>query len=138
MPGTREGTPRTEALSLRPVPTLSETPPSAASPRVSRAPLLHRTIHWSCPNCTTRDVTTEVEPHTRFHACRGLRGLTSPLVEDGVRCAVTAVDREDYVGGESVQRDGEGRPVMAVVTTRDDGQDRAVFAPTATLTGHRR
>jgi hypothetical protein len=52
------------------------------------------------------------------------------MVLEGTRVRVRAVLREDYVGGEDVQYDGEGRPVAAVVTERDDGMDRAVFAPT--------
>jgi hypothetical protein len=48
---------------------------------------------------------------------------------------VEAVEREDYVGKEVVTTDGEGRPVMAVETTRDDGNDVAVFAPCAQLSG---
>lgn len=86
---------------------------------------------WVCPNCTLTQVTHEPRAHTRFHSCRGLRGLTAPMVPAGTRCKVEAVERDDYVRGEDVQRDGEGRPVMAVVTTRDDGTDRAVFAPCA-------
>lgn len=86
---------------------------------------------WECPNCDLEDVTREAEPHTRFHACRGLKGLTAPMVPAGTRCKVTAVEREDYVGSEVVQTDGDGRPVMAVVTTRDNGQDVAVLAPCA-------
>lgn len=86
---------------------------------------------WVCPNCTAADVTHESAPHTRFHSCRGLKGLTAPMIPDGVRCKVEAVDREDYVGREDVQTDGEGRPVMAVRTTRDDGTDVAVLAPCA-------
>jgi hypothetical protein len=31
-----------------------------------------------------------------------------------------------------VQTDAEGRPVMAVVTTRDEGEDVAVLAPCVT------
>jgi hypothetical protein len=54
------------------------------------------------------------------------------MVPDGLRCKVEAVEREDYVGKEMVQTDGDGRPVMAVVTTRDDGNDVAVLAPCAT------
>ena len=88
---------------------------------------------WECPNCTATDVTHEAQPHTRFHSCRGLRGLTAPMVPAGTRCKVEAVEREDYVGRELVTVDGEGRPVMAVETTRDAGTDRAVFAPCATL-----
>lgn len=87
---------------------------------------------WYCPNCTHTDVTHEVQPHTRFHPCRGLKGLTAPMVEAGTRCKVEAVEREDYVGKELVTVDGAGRPVMAVVTTRDDGTDVAVFAACAT------
>lgn len=86
---------------------------------------------WYCPNCPATDVTREAGPHTRFHPCPALAGLTAPMVEVGVRAKVEAVERDDYVGRELVQTDGNGRPVMAVVTTRDDGQDVAVYAPTA-------
>jgi len=54
-----------------------------------------------------------------------------PLVPKGTDCKVEAVERGDYVGQESVQIDVNGRPMMAVVTTRDDGQDCTVYAPTA-------
>jgi hypothetical protein len=88
---------------------------------------------WACPNCAATDVTHEPDPHTRFHTCRGLFGLTAPMVPAGTRCKVESVDRGDYVRGELVQTDARGRPVMAVVTTRDDGTDCAVYAPTASL-----
>ena len=84
---------------------------------------------WSCPNCTATAVTRG--PGDRFHACAGLAGLLAPMVLDGVRCEVRAVLREDYVGREDVRHDGDGRPVMAVTVTRDDGQDRVVYAPVA-------
>jgi hypothetical protein len=87
--------------------------------------------HWSCPNCDLQTVTREVKPHTPFHPCRGLKGLTAPFVQDGVRAKVEPVERGDYVRDEVVRTDGEGRPWMAVVTTRDEGQDCAVFAPMA-------
>lgn len=86
---------------------------------------------WACPNCHLTDVTHEHRPHTRFHSCRGLRGLTAPMVPAGTRCRVQAVERGDYVGRERVQADGEGRPFMAVTTTRDDGVDCVVLAPVA-------
>jgi hypothetical protein len=96
-------------------------------------PLLQPERRWVCPNCTHTDVTREAEPHTRFHACRGLKGLTAPMVPAGSDCKVEAVEREDYVGSEQVQTDGDGRPVMAIVTTRADGSnDCAVLAPVAT------
>jgi hypothetical protein len=87
---------------------------------------------WSCPNCPATHVTHEAQPHTPFHTCSGLRGLSAPFVADGTRCKVVAVEREDWVGRELVQADGEGRPVMSIVTVRDDGQDCAVLAPCAT------
>jgi len=54
-----------------------------------------------------------------------------PLVRDGVDCTLDVVERQDYVGREMVQTDADDRPIMAVVTTRDDGQDCTVYAPTA-------
>jgi len=70
---------------------------------------------------------------THLHTCSGLRGLTAPLLLMGTRAKVEAHEREDYVGNDSVQMDIDGRPIMSVVTTRDDGQDVVVFAPTATI-----
>lgn len=100
------------------------------------APILRRETRWSCPNCTATDFTTEARPHTRFHPCKGLRGISAPFVEDGTDCKVEARDRDDYVNGEIVTCDANGRPVMSVVTTRADGSnDVAVFAPLATLRG---
>ena len=91
---------------------------------------------WACPNCTATDVTHEPRPHTRFHACRGLRGLTAPMVPAGTDCKVEAVERGDYVGRELITVDGEGRPVMSIVTTRADGSnDCAVLAPCASALG---
>lgn len=98
---------------------------------VSGAVLLQPEHRWECPNCDAVKVTREVEPHLPFHPCRGLLGgLTAPFVPAGTRAKVEAREREDYIGGEAVQLH-QGRPVMSVVTTRDDGQDTAVFAPTA-------
>jgi hypothetical protein len=97
--------------------------------------LLSRPEHrWECPNCAATHVTHETQPHTPFHTCRGLRGLTAPYVQAGTKAKVESVERGDYVGVDLVQTDGNGHPVMAVVTTRDDGQDCAVLAATATAT----
>jgi hypothetical protein len=60
-----------------------------------------------------------------------LRGITAPMVREGERVKVTVVEREDYVGDEIVTRDGEDRPIMAVVVERDDSNDVTVFAPQA-------
>ncbi|MGD9749779.1 MAG: hypothetical protein AB7W59_02170 [Acidimicrobiia bacterium] len=92
------------------------------------APPEHR---WECPRCDFTDVTRQHGPHTRMHPCRGLGGLTAPMVPAGTRAKVEVVEREDYIGRDLV-RLHEGRPVMNVTVTRDDGQDAVVFAPTAT------
>lgn len=94
--------------------------------------MLTPTHRWGCPNCGATHTTSELRPHTPFHPCRGLLGLNAPMVPAGTRCKVEAVERGDYLNGDIVTRDGNGRPVMAVVTTRDDGQDCAVMAPVAT------
>lgn len=87
---------------------------------------------WGCPNCGATDVTFDPRPHSRFHACRGLKGLTAPFVPAGTRCKVEAVGREDYLNGDIPQRDGDGQVVMAVRTTRDDGEDIAILAACGT------
>lgn len=96
-------------------------------------PLLLETpvTRWECPNCDHTDTTRVAGPHSRFHPCRGLAGLTAPMIPAGTGAKVTAHEREDYIGAEDVQTDGNGRPIMQVVTTRDEGTDVIVFAPTA-------
>lgn len=98
-------------------------------------PLISTVRDWYCPNCGKTDQTREARPHTRFHACPKLRGIAAPMLPKGTKAKVEAREREDYVGQEKVQTDAAGRPVMSVVTTRDHGQDVAVFAPTATGSG---
>jgi hypothetical protein len=92
-------------------------------------PLLRREQLWECPNCTTKTLTHDPRANP-FHPCRGLAGLTAPLVPAGTRCKVTAHEREDFVGQELVPLH-EGRPVAQVRTERDDGEDCLIFAPTA-------
>lgn len=96
-------------------------------------PILESRTDWYCPNCQVKDTTVVPQPHTRFHTCMGLRGLTAPLLRVGTKAKVEAHDREDYVANEIVQTDDTGRPVMSVTTTRDDGEDVIVFAPTSTM-----
>jgi hypothetical protein len=97
------------------------------------AVLLDAVQRWECPNCVFTDVThlPADAVASRFHVCAGLKGLTAPMVPAGTRAKVEAIERQDYLNGDRVTRDGDGRPVMAVETTRDDGTDRAVFAPVA-------
>jgi hypothetical protein len=97
-------------------------------------PLLELPVHrWYCPNCDQTDVTRELRPHSRMHTCPGLRGLTAPFIAEGTRAKVERRDPEDYVGTTLPHLDDDGRPASAVVTTRDDGQDTAVLAPTISI-----
>lgn len=98
--------------------------------------ILQAPIHnWYCPNCNLRSQTAEFRPHTRFHACAGLKGMTAPMFDELThpKVKVEAHEREDYIGKDLVQTDSDGRPVMSVVTTREDGTDTIVFAPTAVV-----
>lgn len=68
----------------------------------------------------------------RFHACTGLAGLTTPMIPAGSGAQVVVVEREDYVRGEDVLYDGNGRPIMSVTVNRPDGSnDAVVYVPTA-------
>ena len=94
--------------------------------------LLNGQQRWECPNCDSTHVTALAAPHAPFHNCPGLSGLLAPYVQAGTRAKVEAVTRADYVAGEEGLRYVGGRPVMSVVTTRDDGQDCMVFPGSAT------
>ena len=101
------------------------------------AVLLRPERRWECraPGCGQTAVTHEVNPHTRFHVCHGrtgTAGLTVPMVPAGTDCKVEARERDDWIGDESVQTNADGRPVMSVITTRNDGQDCTVYVPCAT------
>lgn len=87
---------------------------------------------WECPSCDCTHTTTETRAHRPFHPCPGLRGLNVPMVPAGTRAEHRPHEREDYIGSDLVQTDGDGRPVMSVETIRDDGQDCTIFAPTVT------
>jgi hypothetical protein len=97
-------------------------------------PVITAERRWTCPNCVASTVTNQPGPHTPFHSCRGLRGLSTPFVPAGTRCKVEAREREDYVGRDLPHLDGDGRPVMSIVTTRDTGTDAVMLAPCATGT----
>jgi hypothetical protein len=87
--------------------------------------------YWYCARGCDAWART-VDDKKPFHRCPKLALIMTPLVPRGVAAKVEAREREDYVGSELVQTDANGRPIMSVVTTRDEGQDCAVFAPLAT------
>lgn len=90
--------------------------------------LLVTPITWVCPRCNLRDVNRDPTP--RFHHCSSMAGLTMPMLREDEQAKVTVNAREDYIGKEDVQL-VDGVPVMNVTVTRDNGQDVAVYAPTA-------
>jgi hypothetical protein len=92
-------------------------------------PLLRAFDTWVCPNCDVTEQTKGLPLNAaRFHTCAGLHMLTAPLVRAGTRCKVEAEERADYLGTEIQATGDDGRPYMAVRTTRDDGDDVAVNA----------
>lgn len=85
---------------------------------------------WYCPSCGLTERTRPLP--NRWHTCPRMKMMTIQLVRRGVNAKIELREREDYVGNERVQLLGEDkRPIMSVVTTRDEGQDVIVFAPTA-------
>ncbi|MFZ0324746.1 MAG: hypothetical protein WAN48_11515 [Actinomycetes bacterium] len=90
---------------------------------------------WYCPNCGLTHQTNDPRIAVPLHPCPKLRGLMAPMVVAGTTAKVELREREDYVGTDLVQVDPElGRPVMSIVTTRDEGTDARIFVPTAVAT----
>jgi len=90
---------------------------------------------WYCPNCGLTDRTNEPRPHSRFHTCPKLGMLSAPMLPSTTKAKVEMNERQDYQGGEILTMDVNNRPVMSIVTTRDNGTDALVFAPLATVRG---
>jgi hypothetical protein len=67
-----------------------------------------------------------------MHRCVSTKGLLTPLIREGTTAKIEVVERQDYVGKDKAQTDADGRPIMSVVTTRDEGQDCVVFPAAAT------
>jgi hypothetical protein len=91
------------------------------------AVLLSAYTDWYCPNCSTAERTLPLPPNAaRFHTCPGLHMLTAPLIRAGTSVKVEAEERADFLGGETQATGDDGKPYMAVRTTRDDGDDLLV------------
>jgi hypothetical protein len=87
---------------------------------------------WSCPNCGISERVAALPPgSSRFHTCPRLHMLTAPLVRAGVSAKVEAQERPDYLGREIQALGDDGKPYMAVRTTRNDGDDVMVNAGVA-------
>lgn len=86
---------------------------------------------WWCPQCDSAART--YDSRLPMHPCHGLGGLMTPLIPVTSKGESRKVEREDYVGRQSVQLDTDNRPVMSVVTTRDDGEDCTIYAPCVSM-----
>ena len=75
-------------------------------------------------------LSTRPEP---LAVCALLIGVSNAVF--GLARQVEAKVREDYVGTDDVTYDDDGKPIMAVETVRDEGNDVAVFAPCARAGG---
>jgi hypothetical protein len=85
---------------------------------------------WHCGSCEAWAITYDAK--IPMHYCQKLAlGMRVPLVRKGEASKIEVVERGDFIGKESVQLDTAGRPVMAVVITRDEGQDCTVYPPVA-------
>lgn len=96
------------------------------------AVVLDTRVRLWCPACRVEAVRPLRPNSTEMHTCPKMGFLAVPLLPYGTKAKVQAHEREDYIGREQVRLNDEGRPVMSITTTRDDGQDCVVFAPTAT------
>lgn len=82
---------------------------------------------WYCPNCGATERTVAMAPNSsRFHTCPRLHMLSAPLVRDGVKAKVEAVERQDFLRGETQATGDDGVPYMAIHTGRDEGDDLVV------------
>jgi hypothetical protein len=89
--------------------------------------LLDPVRRWECGSCN-RTLASR-KPGIPLHRCRN--GLDMPFVPEGELRKVTVNPREDYVNGDLVTTDAEGRVPMSVTVERPDGVDTAVYAPCA-------
>lgn len=92
-------------------------------------------LRWDCARCDQTAATNPLrQVGTPMHTCPGMRMMTVPYRHAGADEDVRLVEREDYVRGEDVRSDEDGRPWMAADVIRADGSnDRYVYAPTAVL-----
>lgn len=98
--------------------------------------ILEAVYHWWCPACKLEQAVKgpKLQPgqfSTRMHSCPKMGMLSVPMLPQGTKAKLEAKEREDYVGKDKIRKDANGRAIMSVVTTRDDGQDTTVYAPTA-------
>jgi hypothetical protein len=99
-------------------------------------PLLNVPLEdWYCPSgcyCTER-IPVLPPGATRFHNCPKLHNLSAPLERVGTDCVNVAIEREDYLNGETQAMGDDGKAYMAISTRYADGREgRVVNAGLAT------
>lgn len=80
---------------------------------------------WYCPNgCGVAERVAPLPPGaTRYHPCTRLHMLNAPLVRVGSDCINEAVEREDYLNGDTQATGDDGKAYMAIRTVHADGHD---------------
>lgn len=89
---------------------------------------------FACSRCDAAAIVAPGTVGTPMHRCAGLGGMSVPFAPAGTASKVELNAREDYVGTDDVQRDADGRVWMSAVTTTDEGESLAVYAPCAHAT----
>jgi hypothetical protein len=89
-------------------------------------------VIYVCDDCTARMPVNPADHRIPMHNCRGRALMSLPMIREGERAEVRLVERDDYVAGEDVRTDAEGRVFMRCEVHREDGHaDVWVYAPTA-------
>jgi hypothetical protein len=80
---------------------------------------------WYCPNgCYCTETVPAMPPgSTRYHNCPKLHQLSAPLVRVGTDCTVEAIEREDYLNGDTQATGDDGKAYMSVTTKYADGRN---------------
>lgn len=90
---------------------------------------------WQCNSCGRLHVTKASTEGVQvpLHQCAGLAGTWVPFVPAGSEAILRVEERQDYVGKDTPFMDANGRPIMAVYTQREDGEDCHILAPTVNM-----
>lgn len=89
-------------------------------------------VVYACDRCTIRARVASADTRVPMHNCPGRALMSIPLIREGERADVRLVERDDYVNGDDVRKDAEGRVFMRCEVTRADGHtDVWVYCPTA-------
>ena len=90
--------------------------------------------YWQCNSCGRQHIEpAQAEVTTPMHACGSLAGAWVPFVPANSNGRLRLVEREDYVGNDTVSTDANGRVIMSAYVQRDDGEDCFILAPTTNL-----